>query len=300
MTISRKISVWLMFILCSLPVQSDESAIPKTQPAMTPQFTAQIDQLNELSARRRINTFFNNEQSIFYGLKKGFVNVGKGNMTFVRRDLVAPGRMPIVIARVYDSNLVDDTMNTDFSPGWQLSLAETIAIKDGGTLLYRDDSGVMNTFDPATVGFKVNPAQNSDVKAVGFNAQGLIQIDYLTGWSKHFQQFGDLYRLVNIADNNGNQLHLTYTDNRLSGISAANHRQVDIKRDQSGRIIRVTDDSHRAVNYHYDKNALLSRVDDLASHQWRYTYHRNKLLAKVIDPLGQATAKFSFHQSQKT
>jgi hypothetical protein len=35
----------------------------------------------------------------------GYVNVGRGNLTFVRRDLVTVGRIPLVLARVYDSSL---------------------------------------------------------------------------------------------------------------------------------------------------------------------------------------------------
>ena len=46
-----------------------------------------ITMLNELTERRQINTFFTNEQSLMYGLQTSFVNVGKGNLTFVRRDL---------------------------------------------------------------------------------------------------------------------------------------------------------------------------------------------------------------------
>lgn len=57
-----------------------------------PEFEAQIGMLNELSERRRVNTFFVNEQSISNGVQKGFVNVGTGNLTFIRHDLVTVGR----------------------------------------------------------------------------------------------------------------------------------------------------------------------------------------------------------------
>ena len=45
--------------------------------------------------------FHPNSQSIFDGLRYGHVNVGSGNLTFQRRDLVA-GRMPVVFARPHD------------------------------------------------------------------------------------------------------------------------------------------------------------------------------------------------------
>lgn len=96
-----------------------------------------VEFLNELSDRRRLNTFFPNEQSVFYGVPIRYVNSSRGNLTFVRRDMVTVGRIPIVLARVYDSSLQS---GSDFGPGWRLSLAETIARSSDGTLSYVDDS----------------------------------------------------------------------------------------------------------------------------------------------------------------
>lgn len=42
----------------------------------------------ELSERRRLNVLFPNPQSIFDGMQVGFVNVGTGNLSFKRHDMV--------------------------------------------------------------------------------------------------------------------------------------------------------------------------------------------------------------------
>lgn len=55
--------------------------------------------LAEFSQRRRANIYFPNEQSIFYGAQVNFVDVGRGNLTFARRDLVTVGRMPLAACR---------------------------------------------------------------------------------------------------------------------------------------------------------------------------------------------------------
>ena len=57
--------------------------------------------LNDLSSRRRVTTFFPNQQSPLYGAQDGFLNTTRGNVTFVIRDLVRVAAMPIVVARVY-------------------------------------------------------------------------------------------------------------------------------------------------------------------------------------------------------
>ncbi|MFT4928014.1 MAG: YD repeat-containing protein [Phenylobacterium sp.] len=273
---------------------------PKT--VISEPMTHQVQTLNELSQRRRVNTFFANQQSVSQGLRQGFVNVGSGNVTFVRRDLVTSGRIPLVMARVYDSAFDasrDMDKFGDFGPGWQLSLAQTITINNEGILVYTNDNVVSYRFMPTATGYKVDPAQNSDIRAVEWTGQGLLQISYFNGLAKRFEKLGDRYRLVSITDNNGNQLQLSYTNNQLAIIAGANHRKVVIKRDDMGRITRITDDINRVVSYHYNKKGLLERVDDLGSNQWLYRYHNNQLLHKVIDPQGQQAAKFTFNQQHK-
>src|SRR5436305_15109427 len=66
-----------------------------------------IETASELTSRARANVYFVNSQSIFSGVQVSFVNVGTGNLTFMRRDIVTSGRIPLVLDRVYDSNLFD-------------------------------------------------------------------------------------------------------------------------------------------------------------------------------------------------
>ncbi len=287
-----------MALLLFMPLTTQTLASAQSRPPVDPQLIDHAQILNELSERRRIRSLFHNEQAIFYGLRQQFVNVGKGNLSFVRRDLVTVGRIPITMARVYDSSVIG---GADFSSGWQLSLAETITIKANGILQYKNDSAVLSEFIPATVGYKINPAQNSDIKAIDFDAHGLLQISYLTGWSKRFKKLGDRYRLTTIADNNGNEIKLLYNENRLTSVIGDNHRQVDIQRDDKGRIIQITDDQQRMVSYQYNNKDQLSSVIDMAGHQWHYKYHSKdkQQLHKIIDPLGQATAKFNYYNSGK-
>ena len=51
---------------------------------------------------------FVNKQSMRAGVQESFVNTSRGNLTFLRRDLVRIAAMPIVIGRVYDSARPDD------------------------------------------------------------------------------------------------------------------------------------------------------------------------------------------------
>ncbi|MGH9789249.1 MAG: DUF6531 domain-containing protein, partial [Candidatus Acidiferrales bacterium] len=92
------------------------------------QWQPYLHYLKEFYQRRRVNVYFRNDQSIFYGAQVNFVNVGRGNLTFVRRDLVTGGRIPLVVARVYDSA---GRGSPDLGPGWHISATERIEIQGG-------------------------------------------------------------------------------------------------------------------------------------------------------------------------
>jgi YD repeat-containing protein len=204
--------------------------------------------------------------------------------------------MPIVVSRVYDSSL---TKNNDFSVGWHLSLAQTIEQTEDGTLLYRDETASLSEFVPTTLGYKINPAQNSDIKSVDFNHLGQLKISYLDGRSKRFKQLGDRYRLVQVTDNSKNSITLSYHKNKLNAVIGANDHQVSFRRNEQGKIVAVVNNNNRTVTYQYNQKAQLIGVNDLGGNAWQYRYHGNDLLQKVTDPTGNIAAQFSFGKEKK-
>ena len=260
-----------------------------------PVLKGQVDLLNELTERRRGNTFFPNEQSIFHGVQKGFVNVGTGNLTFVRRDLVTVGRIPVVLARVYDSR---DSGPSDFSSGWRLSLAETIEESQDGTLIYTDDSLTQTRFVASGSGFVMTPAQPSDIRAVERIDENTITVHYRNRWQKRFKRHGEEYRLKKVKDNNGNGLALKYQNGQLASIAGQNGRFVAITRRPSGQITQVMDDQGRTVNYHYNAQGQLSKVIDLGGNAWTYRYTEDGQLRQVKDPRGHEALNVTYDDGQ--
>ena len=107
-------------------------------PSNLAQLAPHLSLLNELSPQRRTQRFFVNEQIPLYGVQEGYVNVGRGNLTFLNRDLVTVGRIPIVAGRVYDSSASDIG---HFGPGWRFSLSETVVREKDDSFIYTDESG---------------------------------------------------------------------------------------------------------------------------------------------------------------
>src|SRR5437016_12222449 len=65
---------------------------------LDPKIMPYVRLASELGSRARANVYFANPQDIFRGVQFNYVNVGSGNLTFLRRDLVTSGRIPIVFA----------------------------------------------------------------------------------------------------------------------------------------------------------------------------------------------------------
>ncbi len=252
--------------------------------------------LNELSDRRRLNSLFPNEQSVFYGVPIRYVNSSRGNLTFVRRDLVTTGRIPIVFARVYDSSL---RAGSDFGSGWQLSLAETIVRRPNGTLSYVDDSASELSLVPSGSGgyalARRGPTDIATVEALG----DVVRVTHRSGWNKQFKQVDDRFVLTAIRDPHGNTLTVHYRGKQLSRIEGQNGRFVAVERDSSGRISRITDDQGRSVSYAYDRHGQLETATDLGGHPWRYEYDGLGRLERLIDPRTVAAVEVTFDSESR-
>ena len=260
-------------------------------------FIKAVTDLNEFTERRRVNTFFTNEQSIFYGLPKGFVNVGRGNLTFVRRDLVTVGRLPIMFARVYDSSRQD---RGDFGIGWYSNYDETISFLQNGNLLFVDESRYKTLFVANESGYVIAKGEVSDVIDLNELSSETIQIKYRSGLSKYFQKLGEKYHLSLIQDKYGNKVQLYYVNEKLNYISGQNGHFLNLIRDNDGRVIQVTDDEHRSIYYQYDSIGRLAEALDLRGGKWKYQYQKNQpLITEIFDPDNNTAASFSYNESKK-
>jgi YD repeat-containing protein len=278
--------VLLFSVVLPLAAQSHDSH------SQLDQMGQYVEQVSELSARARANVYFANPQSIFRGVQVNFVNVGAGNLTFLRRDLVTAGRIPLVFARVYDSS---GQGSTDFGPGWTLSAAEFITIEDGKAHLFSENGSSID-FVKSGTGFQLAKDYPSDYVALGFVDAKTLEATMRTGFIKQFQRIGDAFRLVQVTDRNGNPVRLSYSNGLLQKIENANH-SIIIFRNAKGRIVSVQDDQQRHVQFSYDAQGRLSEVDDLGGKSWTYSYTREGRLRNARDPLQRLNFSAFFDES---
>jgi YD repeat-containing protein len=250
-----------------------------------------VEQVSELSSRARANVYFANPQSVFRGVQVNFVDVGAGNLTFLRRDLVAAGRIPLVFARVYDSS---GKGSVDFGPGWSLSAAESITVSDDKAHLFTENGSTIDFVKVRETSFALEKDYPSDYLDLRLVDSTTLQAKLRTGFTKQFQLIGDAFRLVKVTDRNGNEVRLSYSNGLLDKIENTNH-SITLLRNPKGRILSTQDDQNRSVQFAYDAQGRLIEVDDLGGNAWTYSYNADGKLRAAKDPLQRLNFGVFFH-----
>lgn len=249
-----------------------------------PALESYVPLVAEFDLRRRVNVLFPNSQTLFDGLQAGFVNVGTGNLTFLRRDLVTRANGPLVFGRVYDSRPDE---HGDFGPGWRLSLAEELHLgKDG--IAYVDASGARRLFTPGTDGYRPvrpTPRHAGTRISVGQNEATMREAD---GTKRTFTPGagGGPWRLASLEDGE-RQLTFGYRNGKLDTVHRGARRMFRIQRDAAGRVAAVADNHGRTVRYSYTGEGQLKDVYDVAGNLWWHEYDTNGRLTAAIGANGQ-------------
>ena len=238
--------------------------------------------LNDLSSRRRTTTFFTNPQPVFAGVQESFVNTSTGALTFLVRDLVRIGGMPIVLGRVYDSTLDE---GADFGPGWKLTVVEEIR-QEGSQLHFADASNGVHRLD--VTGGSVTPTSPATAPVVSGSTRttggeaGVVVLESADGMLRRFKQDGEVWRLVHVRHGRG-WVRLDWRRGALVEVTS-DAGWVRISHRDDGRIASIVDDLGRTVAYSYDADGRLVGVSDLAGGQWHMGYAAAGRLSSITDP----------------
>ena len=234
------------------------------------------------------SVLFPNPQSLFDGLRVGFVNTSSGNLTFRRRDIVTRAQGPAVFARVHDSRIAADD---DFGPGWRLSLAEELLV-DGDAATYVDESGARHTFAWTGTAWTASPpTPRHAATTLQFADAGGIRTAVLADGDavRTFEQAGaaGARYVVRLVRTPARELVLDYDGGRLAAVSHDGATLFEAERDRAGRIAALRDDHGRSVRYAYDADGRLETVRDIAGSDWEYRYRDDGLLGGAVDPEGR-------------
>lgn len=238
---------------------------------------------------------FDNPSSIYDGINIHHVNTTSGNLSFRMRDLVTPGRIPIVFGRIYINN--NCGLSPILGPCWRHSYDEYIVIEDDVLTVvpasrqvrrYKKLNGVYVLINHQPTSFQP-PTQVSTTE---------WRIDSIDGFTQRYTLHESFLRLSRIEDRHGNWVELHYDCNRLIKIENSDAFHVCLKYDSYGRVVGLSDQSGRTVNYIYDSAGRLVQTDDYSGLTWEYRYgslgleqilapSKNEILFARYDPSGK-------------
>ena len=238
--------------------------------------------VDEFDLRRRVNVLFKNRQSIFDGMQIGFVNVGTGNLTFRRRDLVVPECGTFIFERVYDSRI---RSNDDFGSGWRLAFNEALFSVDIG-FKYMDSSGSTRTFLKTDTGTFVQLHEPPHVTSTITASDDFAVMRSQDGSVRTFMRMTQdgTYQLISIQRKNCDRVDFEFNRGAISAVRSSAGVIFAIGRDAENRIIEVRDAHGRTVRYSYDELGQLATIIDIAGNRWRYEYGKLGKLTKAIGP----------------
>ena len=188
---------------------------------------------------------FANAQPLEYGLQSQYVNTSRGNLTFLRKDLVLIGRQPLSIARVYDSaNLTTN----DFGPGWQLYV-------NGKAV------GLTGSGSSPIEGVTFSYTQNKLSRISGPNNQ-VINIER-----------NDQGRINKITDHHGRAVHYDYSKKGwLTEVTDIGGQVWRYDYLGTGLLKSITDPKgHEAARFSYDNNRRVKQTRIRSAWQ-KYAY----------------------------
>jgi YD repeat-containing protein len=208
------------------------------------------------------------------------VNLATGNYYYGHQDLIIPGPgLPLAINRSYNSlNPIGGPFGASWTFNYNVKLA---GISGSEIVLVMWEDGKTDIYNPSPNGTYSPPLGISD--SLTRNTDGTYTIarnDHMT------YQFTATGQLINIADNNGTTINLTYTGSNLTHVTDSSGGDLTFTYNAAGRIISITDPSGTTVRYTYDGDDNLIRFSNATGGEISYTYDDHHLMTSVTSPDG--------------
>ncbi|MBI4431020.1 MAG: DUF1080 domain-containing protein, partial [Candidatus Omnitrophica bacterium] len=211
-------------------------------------------------------------------------------------------------AQLYEFTGPSEAESTMFGYGWTSTYEIHLdTLLDGDVTLHRE-SGVRDRFDWNGSAY-VRPKLVYDTLAK-------IGAEYeLKDKDATVFRFDSNGKLQFVRDRNGNQLTLTYTGGRLTGVTDAVNRTLQFIYGLNGKVeylidplirrthylysphndlIEVISPGDRHVLFTYDDRHTMQTATDRENHLYRFHYFYNERVSRQIDPLGNETSFFYF------
>jgi YD repeat-containing protein len=240
-----------------------------------------VQTLNELTERRRVNTFFKHQNTdLTKGLQKAFVNTSIGNLNFERRDMVVIDKSPIRFTRVYDSSRTDEA---DFGKGWYLASSDNNKLIDQNNQLQKltTPNGHFVNIERNNKGFISLITDNNRSVSYKYKKDQLTTVTDMGGknWQYNYSGKG---LLTKVTDPQGYKAAI-FKYNNQGKVTYSNIRGVKHDYAYKDGYIVVTNQTATKFSYDQGKVKTLSHIkDDGTIEQFTLNYTEQGQLSELL------------------
>jgi YD repeat-containing protein len=256
-----------------------------------------LDRLATLGRRTQAFPFAPLSRSVFEGVNINLVSTATGHLAFAVTDLSLSGAMPIKFQRIYAS---DRSGDTGLGIGWSFSYDDRVTI-EGKTATLTTGAGSVVAFrrDGASQRFVLKPDDPAPHQSLSITNPDTL-LEQGSGLTKTYKRFGQIYRLSQIADANGNKVAIAFdARGNVSSIANDNGGALSLKWSDSkdARLLSITDHTGQQVSYRQDGQRLRAVMDSSGA-QLTYDYEA-KMLTRAADPAGRVLLRVRYDKARR-
>lgn len=201
-----------------------------------------------------------------------YANPYNGAVTYVHNDLSMTGNlMPISISHIHNHNT--DNIYTSVYSGMYVGEKYHLNIQE--VLVYDQQIGKYKHYDAdGTLHYYYSKDNNSPItheydstKVLTYTSSGYVITDG-QGNKKHFNSNGQLYKCV---DNNGNELTISITNNKITSVTDAVGRVVTLTYNLYNQLQSITDPAGRSITYSYSSTGTDANLSKITYSDGKYT-----------------------------
>lgn len=214
------------------------------------------------------------------------VNIVSGNFFLSAQDLSLKAKVPVVLARIYNSLDITDRA---FGKGWSSSFFAHLKFQNDDVAFYNSD-GSRILFNLS--GNEYVTSNKYDITLNHSDDTGFWVISTPKGETWTFSHDGKILRMEKVCCGAGAQDALEYqyaTNGNLLKVSNAIGQWLSFEF-TGNYVTKITDSASRSVNYSYDATGHLIRVIDALGRITNYAYDDNNFLTEIIKPGNKKTS----------
>lgn len=214
------------------------------------------------------------------------VNTSSGNFVFPETDLTLKARLPLVLARIYNSL---DSQDKGFGRGWSspyFSRLEFVASdvifvnSDGSRLLFSNKNGTYKA--PETSELKIALATDT----------GFWSVSHPNGSEWAFNAEGKIIRMTRACCGMGATDGLLFdydSNNRLTKVTNPAGQFIQFSYNSENRIVTATDSTGRTLHYSYSNEGNLVTFNDAIGRGTVYQYEEDGFMTSITKPGNRTT-----------